>query len=277
MFQYAMGLAIARLRSTELKLDISYFDNYEWHSYGLHNFKINAPLATKREVENLKIKHPFSLSRIFNDYWVGLPVSIKEKDLSYSPEYFLTYKDCYLDGYWQSQNYFSHIRDIILDEFTVKHHPLGDNQGILDTIKSTPNTVSVHLRRGNFVSVDHVNKIHGVLSVDYYARAMDTISSQLGDPLFVVFSDEIGWAKENLPKKYRMLFVDGNDAEHDYEDMRLMSACQHHIIANSTFSWWAAWLNKSTEKKIIAPQRWFADPEWNRQIEGIIPGGWQRM
>lgn len=277
MFQYAMGLSLAQLRSTELKLDISYFENYEWHSYGLHNFNIKAQLASKEEVERLKKGRPFSFERFINDYLFKLPTSLIERDLRYSPEYFITYKDCFLNGYWQSQNYFVHIRDIILDEFTIRHFPAGNNQTLLDKILTTENTVSVHLRRGNFVTVEQVNKIHGVISVDYYEQAMDWMISQVSNPLFVIFSDEIEWARENLPNKYRMLFVDENNAERDYEDLRLMNACKNHIIANSTFSWWGAWLNQNPNKIVVAPKRWFADPEWNRQIEGIVPEGWIRI
>ena len=179
----------------------------------------------------------------------------------------------YLKGYWQSENYFKEFERIIKEDFQVKTPATELNYDLLQKIRGTE-SVSLHIRRGNFVNVDFVNKFHGTCSMDYYKEAISTIAKHWENPVFYVFSDDIEWAKTNMNIKYESVFVDINSAKQDYEDLRLMQNCSHNILANSTFSWWGAWLNTNPNKIIIAPKQWFADEQKNIEAKTIIPPNW---
>lgn len=159
----------------------------------------------------------------------------------------------------------------------IKIEPSAINLQILKEIKTNNQSVSLHIRRGNYVNVESVNKVHGTTKLNYYYEAIKAIAKICEQPVFYIFSDDINWAKENLKLSYKHVYIDHNSAKKDYEDLRLMSACKHNILANSTFSWWGAWLNVNKEKIIIAPREWFADPEKNKESESIIPKTWVRL
>ena len=132
--------------------------------------------------------------------------------------------------------------------------------------------VSLHIRRGDYVSNEKYNAAHGTCDLAYYARAADFIADRIGTPTIYAFSDDPTWVAENLKLPYDVRYVDHNSAATNYEDLRLMAACQHHIIANSSFSWWGAWLNPSQDKLVAAPSQWFADP--NKVNPDILPLAW---
>jgi hypothetical protein len=185
-----------------------------------------------------------------------------------------TPKNVYLDGYWQSEKYFREIKDVIRSEFQVKYPQDTKSQEIGKVISSTQ-SVSVHVRRGNYASNPRVNSHHGTCAVEYYQECAKTIEGKLSSPHYFVFSDDIAWAKVNLDFHYPTTFVDHNDPSHDYEDLRLMSMCRHHIIANSTFSWWAAWLNANPDKIVLAPRQWLNDPAIDTR--DLLPSNWIRV
>ncbi|MEQ1733119.1 MAG: alpha-1,2-fucosyltransferase [Bacteroidia bacterium] len=277
LFQYAMGRTLATLRNTELKLDISFFETYEWHEYSLAPFNIIATIATKAEVEQLQNKKYGYIQRIKQKLFNALPITVIEDNLLYNTKYLNAGKNTYYQGYWQCEDYFKHLRTTLLKEFSVKIPPSKYNTELLQSIDNTANAVSLHIRRGNYVNVDGVNKVHGTTTLNYYEQAVQLIVSKCESPVFYVFSDDIAWAKENIKLHVNQVFVDGNDDKTDYEDLRLMAACKHNILANSTFSWWAAWLNVNPNKIIIAPQQWFADAEKNKEAIHIIPSNWIKL
>ena len=140
------------------------------------------------------------------------------------------------------------------------------------------NSVSVHVRRGDYVLDKNTQEFHGVCGVDYYLDAIKLIASKMDDLLLVFFSDDTEWAIEefkNLP--YSLIFIDHNKGENSWKDMFLMSNCKHNIIANSSFSWWAAYLNQNQNKMVIAPKQWFADPTKNSETSDLIPESWIRL
>ncbi len=141
-------------------------------------------------------------------------------------------------------------------------------------IEST-NAVSLHIRRGDYVKVKETNDFHGVCSIAYYETAIELITNKINDPVFYIFSDDMDWVKKNFNIRQNHVFVDANDAATNYEDMRLMSLCKHNIIANSSFSWWGAWLNPSSSKTVIAPKKWMKDP--SIETIDLIPGNWIRL
>lgn len=116
--------------------------------------------------------------------------------------------------------------------------------------------MSIHVRRGDYINNPETFKLHGVCGLDYYHAAIEYITKRTNTPVFYIFSDDISWAEENIKSKNQMIFVKETPHGKDYFEMYLMSVCKHNIIANSSFSWWGAWLNKSPEKIVIAPKKW---------------------
>lgn len=132
--------------------------------------------------------------------------------------------------------------------------------------------VSLHVRRGDYVSDARTHAAHGLCSIDYYRAAVRYIIDRVEAPEFFVFSDDIAWARGNLDISHPCHYLDHNRGAESYNDMRLMSLCHHHIIANSSFSWWGAWLNPRDDKIVVAPARWFASG--NRRLDDLFPPGW---
>jgi len=181
--------------------------------------------------------------------------------------------DRYLSGYWQSERYFLHVQERIRTEFTFKKPLEGANAQMARAISDTT-SISVHVRRGDYLTNP---KNHGLMDVAqpaYYRSAIAHIGGIVTNPEFFVFSDDIVWAKENITSGYPCTFINHNSQADSYFDMYLMSRCQHHIIANSTFSWWAAWLNPSDRKIVIAPKKWFAR---SMPIQDLLPPDWIRL
>jgi hypothetical protein len=180
----------------------------------------------------------------------------------------------YLVGYWQSEAYFARIQDLVRREFTFRHQPTGRNHELAEEIVETE-SVGVHVRRGDYVSNPRHKETYVTLGSDYYRVCATRVAAILTRPHFYVFSDEPAWAKAHLEIGYPATVVDHNGPGQDHEDLRLMSLCQHNIIANSSFSWWAAWLNANPEKRVMAPNQWFrvcGDEQFDR-----LPSDWMRV
>ena len=180
----------------------------------------------------------------------------------------------YVRGFWQSELYFKSIEELIRKDFTFASEPTGSNKELAKAI-ATQQAVSLHIRRGDYVNIQSTNEYHGTCSIEYYQKAIEYILSNLSDPVFYIFSDDLPWVKANLDVSAPHIFAEGNDATTNFEDLRLMSLCKHHIIANSSFSWWGAWLNPSKTKIVIAPKRWMNDPEFDSK--DLIPKNWIRI
>ena len=161
----------------------------------------------------------------------------------------------YLWGYFQSHAIVEEVTDELRRDLTFREPPQGRTLELMQQIRRCRNPVSLHVRRGDFVHPREGGRV--VLSMEYYSHAISMIRERFVDPVFFVFSDEISFVKESLPHDAEMVFVEHNDDFSAHEDLRLMSSCHHHIIANSTFSWWGAWLNPRPDRVVIAPRRWF--------------------
>jgi hypothetical protein len=179
----------------------------------------------------------------------------------------------YLSGYWQSYRYFDDIADQLRTELTPLTPPTPKDSKLIRSMIST-NSVSVHVRRGDYITQKAAAAFHGNSSVEYYDKALAKICTLVQDPRFFVFSDDLGWVKNNMKFPGATNFVDHNDGDTAFQDLRLMSTCKHHIIANSSFSWWGAWLNPNDKKIVVAPSLWFAD---HRQTPTLIPKSWLRV
>lgn len=277
LFQYALGRTIAHKKNTSLKIDITPFKTYNLHKYALGNFNIIENFATEEEIRRLKYPSgmrflPSKLIQASKPYYNRS--SVKEKTFNFDKNIAKVPQDVYLDGYWQSEKYFVDIGDIIRNEFIVTSPQEGLNQALADQIKSCE-SVSLHIRRGDYVSNSNTNMIHGTCDIDYYMRCIECITKTVENPHFFVFSDDIEWARLNLKLPYPITFIDNNGPEKNYEDLRLMTQCRHNIIANSSFSWWGAWLNKNPYKIVVAPKNWFNTNE--RSTKDLIPGGWYQI
>jgi hypothetical protein len=178
----------------------------------------------------------------------------------------------YISGYWQAYQYAESVASQLRKEFRLKEPAKGNNQRLLEQIDAAPVSVSLHVRRGDYASAA---ENYMALPLDYYLRAIDFIRQRFEDPVFFIFSDDIEFARHNLPTAMRRVFVEGNDDFSSQEDQRLLAACRHHIIANSSFSWWGAWLSPSPEKVVVAPRHWHLSPE--SAFPDMLPPTWHAL
>ncbi len=278
LFQYAAAKRLSIEKNLLLKLDIQGFQSYTLRTYKLNHFAVTAEIATTEEINyftNPSIVGKASrwVERRFFPFY-NRRIYYEQKQFQFEPEFLQTRKNVYLRGYFQSEKYFKPIENLIRQEFTIKTPPNDTNVEMAQRVGEV-NAVSLHIRRGDYVSNSTTNAVHGVLSLDYYHQAAKQIAVSVPQPHFFIFSDDPTWVSENLKLAYPMTFVDHNDASHDYEDLRLMSLCKHHIIANSSFSWWGAWLAEFPDKMVFAPKRWVNNP--NVTALDILPTGWQPL
>lgn len=280
LFQYAVARRIAHFKNCQIKLDLSGFRNYNLRTYRLSYFNIIENIASPDEIASLKGSQgknlPILALGLINKIQPYYKRSyIKECHFHFDPNMMKAPCNAYLEGYWQSEKYFKDIENIIRSEFTLKHEPDAINKEIYHIIGNS-NSVSIHVRRGDYISNPITNQVHGVCPLDYYYRAIDKINELVKEPPhFFVFSDDPNWAGENLKTEDPVMVVSHNSLDKDYEDLRLMSLCKHHIIANSSFSWWGAWLCTNKEKIVIAPNKWFNTNE--HDTRDLIPDSWIKI
>ena len=279
MFQYALGRRMAYVLGVRLKLGIFGFANYKLRTYGLSPFNIQENFASQEEVTALTVLRQGITARVIRQVLrkppKPAPTYIREKKLFHFDPDILDLPDgVYLDGSWQSEKYFADIEAVIHQEFTVKIPQAGKDKELAEQMASCE-SVSLHIRRGDYVSNPLTNQILGTCDRDYYPRCVEYLIQTVKNPHFFVFSDEPEWSRDNLNLLYPTTFVDHNKADKDYEDLRLMSQCKHNIIANSTFSWWGAWLNQNPEKIVWAPKRWLKSDYYNTR--DMIPDKWIKV
>lgn len=286
LFQYAVGRAVATRTNTSLLLDASGFANYELRRYELEGFNIRTELASDAQLARVGVTAGETASllerikrRLFLNSAPKLSLQapiLREASFTYDARVEQVQAPLYLDGYWQSERYFSAIRAQLLQEITLKSDWGAGNQDMFGQIQTAgPSAVSLHVRRGDYVTNAHTASYHGVCSLDYYRAAVAYIAERVVAPHFFIFSDDHDWVRENLQTGFPSTFVSVNSADNGIYDMMLMKSCRHHIIANSSFSWWGAWLNPSTEKLVVAPQQWFKEAD--KDTSDLIPSGWVRM
>ena len=284
MFQYAAGRRLAQHHNTQLKLDISFLESKQEgntpRTYKLKHLNINENIATPTEINTIKQKGTNLRQNLIRRlcHMIGLP-NIRpnvysERHFHFDPAFLIAPENIYIEGYWQSEKYFKDIEIIIRKEFSVKSPLVGKNRELAELINIT-DSVSFHVRRGDFVADSKTMATHGVCGAEYYARCVEKIASEVKAPLFFVFSDEPAWTRDNIRLPFPMAVVEHNTQDNGSEDLRLMSLCRHNIIANSTFSWWGAWLNRNPEKIVIAPEKWFNDTSIN--TKDLIPDGWVKL
>jgi hypothetical protein len=274
MFQYAVGRQLALTLGVPLKLDISYFHKSGTGSYKLDSFNIQEFFATKEEIE-LLTGRPILIKRIIKRLLGNpqplSPSHIREIFFHFDPAILTLADNIYLEGYWQSAKYFTSIAPFIRNEFTLKNQLSTSAAKIRDVIENS-NSISIHIRRGDYISNPDINQLHGVCSADYYHKCIEFFYNSLDDPMFFIFSDDLSWSRKNISIDARTEFVETHST---VEDFWLMKSCRHHIIANSTFSWWSAWLDDRPDSITFAPAQWFKDIL--SKTEDLFPSSWSKV
>jgi hypothetical protein len=275
MFQYAAGRALAIKSNTALKLDISAMRKYDLRKFELDRFNISATVAKTPDLPLSRRRDPVArlLQRVFPGR--GAEKVIAETGMRFNADIIASGDNTYLSGYWQSEKYFLAVADVIRKDFSLKSAMSDRRRDILRQINAAEIPVSLHVRRGDYVSNPKANAVHGTCAPEWYHRAMTRMEDRLGDVTYFVFSDDPAWARANLPTLNKIHFIDPADDGRDAEDMHLMAACRAHIVANSTFSWWGAWLNPREDKHVIAPREWFKSPA--HDATDLVPERWERL
>ncbi|MDK3019900.1 alpha-1,2-fucosyltransferase [Pseudodonghicola flavimaris] len=267
MFQWAAGRALAARLGVPLAIDPR---SALHRGEGVLTRVFDLPLQTPPPPLP-PAKHEGFLSYAL---WRGFgrhPRFRRERGLGYNPAFESFGDDSYLHGYWQCEGYFAAIAETIRRDFTFPAFSSGQNAEMAARIGESL-AISLHVRRGDYLTF----AAHVLCDQAYYEAALAHVLDGLpGTPTVFVFSDDPDWARSNLPLPVEKVVVDFNGPESDFEDMRLMSLCRHNIIANSSFSWWGAWLNAHADKRVTGPTKWFGDPKL--QNPDILPTGWTRI
>jgi len=270
MFQYAAGKALATKTQQELKIDITSLTRANeigniYRPFSLDRFTLSAPLATDSEIQKLKPAQNI-LTKVYRKIVYKLQ---GDRTVCFDEAFMQLTGEQYLEGYWQSPRYFENIREDILCEFALKESDSSYNEQSKNKMQQG-DSVSMHIRRGDYIKNPTVAKEFGQCSTEYYQKAIAHVTKHTTNPRFFIFSDDIEWVKENLQLPTSTVFV-SDPSLTDTEELVLMSKCAHHIIANSSFSWWAAWLNQNPAKIVIAPTPWFDNLRYDAHL---IPDTW---
>jgi len=274
MFQYAFYKNLES-KYSNVKCDVIGYEKYKLHNgFNLEkafNLKVN-----KASIEEIKsVTHLYETS-IFSKI---IRKVIGEKashinETKFTWELLDSGHDLYVDGYWQSEKYFGKKEHLRAD-FSFKQDLNNEQEKLMKLINSC-NSVSMHVRRGDYVG----NKAYIILNEEYYNTAKALIQKQISDAVFFIFSDDIYWIKENIftqPKSRENVFFVEKDTMKPHNDLKLMSLCKHNIIANSSFSWWGAWLNNNENKIVVAPEKWYSNPIRNQKKMDQIPTSWIKI
>lgn len=279
MFQAAAGMAVAKRNNTPLLLDISSLRKYHKHNGYQFPEIFETPFALASKWELLYML-TFEYRKVLYGPITG-PVKLKLKNKKlvhyqlqhdFSNDFYGLNDPCYLSGYWQSEKFFEGAEVEIRRLFNFREPIDSANLEMARKI-STCNAVSLHVRRGDYVSEPNTNAFHGVCSWDYYEAAMDYMLTKIPNARFFAFSDDPQWVRDKVQGQYPLMIVDINHGPKSYLDMYLMTRCEHHIIANSSFSWWGAYLGRNNQKIVIAPSPWFSGEP--NAMKDIYCSGWK--
>lgn len=282
LFQFAAAHSLATHKGVELKADLYTYTKHPLRKYELHHFNISLPEATRDEV------HQFTGSNFVTRYlnkknnYFNCPNVFAQPHYHFYDDFFSLPENIYLSGYWQSEKYFVNVSDSLRRMITPSKALDAKNAELVSTVRSC-DSVAVHIRRSDYTQTGFFK----TMDLDYYNRAFEVIGRKINSPRYFVFSDDITWSRQKLSGLKDVTFVDHNKGDDSFKDLLVMSACRNQVIANSTFSWWAAWLNDFAGKTVIAPQTWFHNtwltnkepvyPSRYYNTKDLIPSGWTRL
>lgn len=273
MFQYAFGLYLAKRNRTELVLDCSVMSEDPMRTYMLDRWKIDAVMATEDQRRLFPRRYG---GRGWSNLWRGrAPLKcVRERPFGFQPKYLACGTHVYLVGYWQSEQFFPHLREQLQAHFQPADSISQDSVETARRMERGP-SVSLHVRRGDYVLQPHTRKVHGVCPPGYYRACVEALLERFENLHCYVFSDDHPWCKEHLRFPCPMTHVDHNNPAEPHEDIWLMTRCRHHVVANSTFSWWGAWLRRDLSGEVYAPGQWFLDAR--KDSRAIVPTSWKKM
>ncbi len=260
MFQYALGRSLSIRWNRPLVLNTSdrFLMPKNSRGFELQYFRLGEQRV--RNVPFLLFRARRKLFRTLGARGIRLLTYREERSLLFCPEVLNRDETCLLRGFWQSERYFESITDQLRAEFTFATQQDARSAACERHIRNV-NSIALHVRRGDYVTHPNCSAFHGTCPKEYYDAGMNIVLPRVGpDPELFVFSDDIAWCRANIRYPLPTTYVDWN-AERNYEDLRLMSACTAQIVANSTFSWWGAWLNPRKDKTVVAPRQWYRAPE----------------
>jgi hypothetical protein len=270
MFQYAFGYSLARQNETDFLFWYKQLDSNTQRELEITYFNISALEAQKNDFQS--IGYPPTLKeQILEKLRLRTLPFLKEKTFTFDTSNLLHSTNLLVQGYWQSDKYFSNYSSEIQNEFTFREELRSKNIKIAEKMMYE-DSVSVHVRRGDYATNVITNAHHGLCSIEYYQEGMSLIERTIKNPIYYFFSDDLKWVNENLQTKKKAYYIDWNTGRASFKDMQLMSHCKHNLIANSSFSWWGAWLNTNPQKIVIAPRRWFNDTSID--TSDLIPDNW---
>lgn len=271
LFQYAAGRQLSLKFNTGLVADLQDYQQ-AGHPFLLDKFNVNMRMAGAEDYAFFERNgyRQGLFRKLFNQVAI-----VHEPHFHYSPVIMnQAKKHTWLQGYWQCEKYFSDIRNVLLNELKPAAQP-GARTLELMKAAAEGRSVAIHVRRGDYVSNAHTLEFHGLCDMDYYQKAIAMIEARVEQPVYFVFSDDIDWAKEHIRPGGIVYYSDHTDAHAAWEDLMIMKSCSHNIIANSTFSWWGAWLGEQPDKTILAPAKWFAKSHLN--ANDVIPEHWIKI
>jgi len=278
MFQYALYKAYVSIGKDASIDDYSFMPSWDFENIGLKDVfeSLEYDIADKRLIDRLSGRNSVinKFRRIYRIPLIKKSGYVYEKKMTYDKSLIRLDGDVYLSGNWQSEKYFVHIMDEIRRDYNFKEIIGDENIRLVRKLKSE-NTVSIHIRKG----ADYNKKlVTGTCQKEYYKNAIKLVEQKVSKPIYYIFTDNVDWVKENIDFiQYSIIDWNSSKGKTSYIDMQLMSMCKHNIIANSTYSWWGAWLNSNNEKVIVAPQQWFNGSKKNRETVDLIPDKWLRV
>lgn len=276
MFQYAFYKYLSLYKKNNLKLDLSSFNDYELHNgYELEKvFGITEEIASVEESDHYKSNYPLLFkieNKLLSKNYIFGTKHFKENNFLINDKIFNeNIDDFYIEGYFQTDKYIRESESDIRDLFRFKTELTDEEEALLEN-----NCVSIHIRGGDYLTNEKDRNLFGnICTSNYYKKAIEYMKENVKDPNFLIFTNDIDYSKKILDSE-QFTIIDWNKGENSFRDMYLMSLCKHNIIANSSFSWWGAWLNTSNLKIVISPNKWFNNTGINQQ--DIIPDNWIKV
>jgi Glycosyl transferase family 11 len=269
LFQYSAARSLSIDLGAKLLIDLSWFAGDHGRLYELGKF--NLPIAVINKIPQFPCGAGIFVHKLLRTLTIKKlgATFYNEPSFDWDPDLKKILAPVYLYGYFQSEKYF------LPHEKTIRHDlkydgPYPERCNSLIQRIGEVDSIALHVRRGDYLHNKNMNVYH-TQSVQYYKKAITTLSKNLRNPYCFIFSDDSSWVKENLIFDIPFEIVDINSEETPFWDLMLMSKCKHFIIANSTFSWWSAWLGADPQKKVIAPINWFKS---NRHVKDLLPSNW---
>ncbi len=279
MFQYALGRSLSTLPGTRVLFDMDFFDlppgEHTPRAFGLNAFHAQCDRATPTQI-GLAKQRGSSLRAWLHAIHprLALDRSRRERGFAFDPTVLDHSGTAYFDGYWQSERYFNRVVQTLRQEFRFRLPLDPERAAWAERIQERP-SVSVHVRRGDYISHPAASAHFIPCDETYYDAAMNNLLQVAPNAEFFVFTDDPLWARNHMRTTNTLHFIAADPGAPAAADMHLMSLCKHHIIANSSYSWWGAWLNNKPGKQVIAPIRWFTDPSMDTR--DLIPPTWARL